>query len=271
MMNNDANFIALLSAQREILKKLKSGESEGAHASSRHIEKILLSKQTAESMDCGEDDAADPFSLMNAPIIERRPSNFHERRPSLFHEDVFLQTVRSRRLSLVLVTDDNFDTFSFNTSNMEKHEVENRKSELSSQNELETPPSRKSTEQTRSISDMLANKLTLNKKHSSSPTTPKCTNVSIKRCTNVSIQKRGWDKTFVKPPKEGYVTEELDGADLTLLKSGLKFVLAMDKSTKSQQDIHNWDRMMGLKRSHSKTMRLSMRSRKELRKILKKR
>ena len=44
----------------------------------------------------------------------------------------------------------------------------------------------------------------------------------------------------------------------------------MAKSQKSQQDIHDWDKKMGLKRSHSKTMRLSMRSRKKLRAMLKK-
>jgi hypothetical protein len=49
-----------------------------------------------------------------------------------------------------------------------------------------------------------------------------------------------------------------------------KFVNSMDDSTKSQQGIHDWDRKMGLKRSHSKTMRLTMRSRKRLRQLLKK-
>ena len=42
------------------------------------------------------------------------------------------------------------------------------------------------------------------------------------------------------------------------------FNSAMEKSQQSQQDIHDWDRKMGLKRSHSKTMRLSSRSRKQL-------
>mmetsp|Transcript_22714 Transcript_22714/g.33539 ORF Transcript_22714/g.33539 Transcript_22714/m.33539 type:complete len:252 (+) Transcript_22714:162-917(+) len=48
------------------------------------------------------------------------------------------------------------------------------------------------------------------------------------------------------------------------------FESAMGDSLKSQQQIHDWDRKMGLKRSHSKTMRLSMRSRKQLRTLLKK-
>mmetsp|Transcript_21705 Transcript_21705/g.41121 ORF Transcript_21705/g.41121 Transcript_21705/m.41121 type:complete len:292 (-) Transcript_21705:184-1059(-) len=45
---------------------------------------------------------------------------------------------------------------------------------------------------------------------------------------------------------------------------------SMEMSQNSQQAIHDWDRKMGLKRSHSKTMRLSTRSRKKLRAIMKK-
>jgi hypothetical protein len=50
----------------------------------------------------------------------------------------------------------------------------------------------------------------------------------------------------------------------------MAFTDAMVKSQKSQQAIHDWDRKMGLKRSHSKTMRLTMRSRKKLRMMLRK-
>ena len=56
----------------------------------------------------------------------------------------------------------------------------------------------------------------------------------------------------------------------TLTKRLEDFASAMDSTSKSQQDIHDWDRKMGLKRSHSKTMRLSMRSRKKLRATMKK-
>lgn len=45
---------------------------------------------------------------------------------------------------------------------------------------------------------------------------------------------------------------------------------AMQRTQKSQQEIHNWDKKMGLRRSHSKVMRLSFRSRKQLCKLLKK-
>jgi hypothetical protein len=56
----------------------------------------------------------------------------------------------------------------------------------------------------------------------------------------------------------------------TLTKMIKMFSEAMTSSTKSQQDIHDWDRKMGLKRSHSKTMRMSMRSRKKLRAVMNK-
>lgn len=48
------------------------------------------------------------------------------------------------------------------------------------------------------------------------------------------------------------------------------FGSAMLKSYRSQQQIHDWDRKMGLKRSHSKTMRLSMKTRSALRKFVEK-
>ena len=48
------------------------------------------------------------------------------------------------------------------------------------------------------------------------------------------------------------------------------FYDAMSMSQKSQHAIHDWDKKMGLKRSHSKTMRLSMRSRKKLKTMIKK-
>jgi hypothetical protein len=48
------------------------------------------------------------------------------------------------------------------------------------------------------------------------------------------------------------------------------FESAMGRSQDSQQQIHDWDKKMGLKRSHSKTMRLSSRSRKQLRQFTQK-
>eukprot|EP00542_Grammatophora_oceanica_P011083 CAMPEP_0194027410 /NCGR_PEP_ID=MMETSP0009_2-20130614/1562_1 /TAXON_ID=210454 /ORGANISM="Grammatophora oceanica, Strain CCMP 410" /LENGTH=403 /DNA_ID=CAMNT_0038666465 /DNA_START=110 /DNA_END=1321 /DNA_ORIENTATION=- len=59
-------------------------------------------------------------------------------------------------------------------------------------------------------------------------------------------------------------------ADPAKCKAQLEdFDSSMEKSQKSQLAIHDWDRKMGLKRSHSKTMRLSSRSRKKLRLAMK--
>jgi len=55
-----------------------------------------------------------------------------------------------------------------------------------------------------------------------------------------------------------------------LYKNLANFVAAMDESTKTQQAIHDWDRKMGLKRSHCKTMRSTTQSRKMVRRMLKK-
>ncbi|VEU34874.1 unnamed protein product [Pseudo-nitzschia multistriata] len=75
---------------------------------------------------------------------------------------------------------------------------------------------------------------------------------------------------IAKTPQQDYIREERLNPScniLALRNEFEKFALAMEKSAKSQQDIHKWDRMMGLKRSHSKTMRLSMRSRSKLKEI----
>ena len=74
-----------------------------------------------------------------------------------------------------------------------------------------------------------------------------------------------WSCECVEPPRLGSVATD----PLELKRAMQDFTSAMEKSQKSQQDIHDWDRKMGLKRSHSKTMRLSSRSRKQLRAILK--
>lgn len=65
---------------------------------------------------------------------------------------------------------------------------------------------------------------------------------------------------------QGLMTGDLQETRSTLVSLSS----AMEKSLKSQQDIHDWDRKMGLKRSHSKTMLQTTRSRKKLRAIVKK-
>ena len=62
----------------------------------------------------------------------------------------------------------------------------------------------------------------------------------------------------------------LNISEVNLKQTMELFYDAMSMSQKSQHAIHDWDKKMGLKRSHSKTMRLSMRSRKKLKTMIKK-
>ena len=64
--------------------------------------------------------------------------------------------------------------------------------------------------------------------------------------------------------------EKLSISELSIKETMDSFNESMSRSQKSQQAIHDWDRKMGLKRSHSKTMRLSMRSRKKLKLMIRK-
>jgi hypothetical protein len=66
------------------------------------------------------------------------------------------------------------------------------------------------------------------------------------------------------------VDEDLEPKLEEVKKQIVTFEGAMGKSQESQQQIHDWDRRMGLKRSHSKTMRMSSRTRKQLRQFLQK-
>mmetsp|Transcript_15739 Transcript_15739/g.23166 ORF Transcript_15739/g.23166 Transcript_15739/m.23166 type:complete len:288 (-) Transcript_15739:126-989(-) len=69
---------------------------------------------------------------------------------------------------------------------------------------------------------------------------------------------------------EGHATPSIKSRRVSI-KPGEQFAFfgsAMRESYKSQLQIHDWDRKMGLKRSHSKTMRHSMKTRNALRKLL---
>ena len=68
-------------------------------------------------------------------------------------------------------------------------------------------------------------------------------------------------------PKNNFENENDEGLSSSNQNPSSKlisFCQAMRSSEESQTRIHNWDKKMGLRRSHSKTMRNSMRSRKKL-------
>ena len=242
----DDDFLSLLSAQREILKRLKREKSVApkgdALVSAPHIrERRTISTTMSVKHGLFATTDSDPFCLMNEPIIERHPA------------------VRDESLHL-LQTCPSASATDFMNSN-----GKNRINKMNPLNLFQmnmTPPGR-SAARRNSLSGMIADALTAFVDVDSTAT-------RMPSETGVYNPKTTFGKMIA--PKEGFKSKKvfdsnnIDSAGLR--REFVNFIGAMEKSMKSQQDIHDWDRKMGLKRSHSKTMRLSMRSRKRLRKVV---
>lgn len=71
-------------------------------------------------------------------------------------------------------------------------------------------------------------------------------------------QGKGDENTQPRSPTTDHPRRERMSGSLKLL------IDAMNRTEESQQDIHDWDRSMGLRRSHSSTMRATGRSRRKL-------
>lgn len=242
-MNNDDAFLSLLSSQRELLNRLNM---EGSKKNDQKDNTIVAqgNKRKRGSI-IG---TSDPLSLMNTPI-SAHGSSF----------DMLL----SRRLSLTF----GGDFFGFPQGDSMYSFVDEEKAK-----DFDMGPDMRSMKSRRSSLDFYSSMayedphILTNRRFSMLSTLSGYTGLSdgmdqelqsertptapISSLTGVQLDPR-------IPPEK--VRENL-GA----------FAISMDRSTKSQQDIHAWDRKMGLKRSHSKTMRMTMRSRKKLRALLKK-
>lgn len=251
--NCDVDFFSLLCAQREILKRLNREKS--SMAIERHG--LKSTGQTGESatnftstlIKLGSlTEISDPLYLMNEPIIERR-----------FSQDDLLHTAKSRRIS------GGFDILSAygtpSSNDFADDKKKKKRPKITPKKRFQVGAStlgRKSAERHNGLCGIIANALVFDV----DSTTARTPSNSDLRYTKNSV--------FTNAPKEGCKrVQQLDpNIDLATLRGEFEnFVIAMEKSIKSQQDIHDWDRMMGLKRSHSKTMRLSMRSRNKLRKV----
>jgi hypothetical protein len=89
-----------------------------------------------------------------------------------------------------------------------------------------------------------------------------------KREVSSKVDRNHDSEPAARPRRKGTDKEEIQPTSYTDSKVQ-RFADALEKSAESQQEIHKWDRKMGLKRSHSKTMTMSMQSRKKLKYILK--
>lgn len=244
-LNNDDAFLSLLSSQRELLNRLNM---EGSKKKDQKDNKVVAqgsNKRKRGSM-IG---SSDPLSLMNTPISTHGSS---------------LDMLLSRRLSLTF----GGDFLGFPPYDSMYNFVDEEKIK-----DFDMGADMRNMKYRRSSLDFFSSM--------ASEDPQRLTNRRLSMLSNFSGYtglSDGMDHEL------HYENACPDNAPISLIgvqldprippekvKENLNaFAISMDRSTKSQQDIHAWDRKMGLKRSHSKTMRMTMRSRKKLRSLLKK-
>jgi hypothetical protein len=231
-MHNDEAFLNLLSSQRELLTQLNM---ETAMRRGQQVPGGNLAAKRQGSML-----GLDPSFLMNQPLIGRRAS---------------MDLLFSRRLSLDIIGNDNYML-----PNMDADDASSLKGDL----DVEARKMKRRRSSLGLLSSLFFDESTKQSRRISL--------LSLSRPVEGSDDKFEHDvlsfEHFEPPMKHAKCDPNYDPETVKSTLEG--FATAMEKSTKSQQDIHDWDKKMGLKRSHSKTMRLSMRSRKKLRGILKK-
>lgn len=277
MMATTTNFLSLLRKQREILNRLKTENI----TSTNGLDELEPTRRTKNKSDTNHVvpsmshhhgsfvGATDPFSLINQPIIEQRPNNVHSGET--------LQRTKSRRISAGF--EHNYRILSrppdFSSRDIKENErkIERIKEAHHEQIEVDALSHRRNIERHNNFGRLLANVLVFDKNRlpaNAFNVNESSSTASTPNFSNLSKPKKITPGTFAQAFEERYSKLERSRPSVhrSIFKSEFKgFALAMERSTKSQQDIHKWDRMIGLKRSHSKTMRLSMRSRSKLKKI----
>jgi hypothetical protein len=232
---NDATFQCLLSSQRELLSRLKS-EKQLVRHSCRDMDSTTM---------------PDPWTYSTNQSI-----GFET-----FRNDNF---ALSKRMSLGIGADDlimpsrDFDSDQFEESLFE--DVERKREKCS-----HCPTTKKRRRSTLSFLDYIF-------ENGPEPTAP--LQSAPKRARNRVEFNDSDDEDY------GVIMEDVYSDDEQIVENNqfstlmdpekaketlTKLNEAMGQSQGSQQQIHDWDKKMGLKRSHSKTMRLSSRSRKQLR------
>lgn len=243
-MNNDEAFMTLLSSQRELLKRMNMERN----IRREHQIYDIPNNERRHGSIIGH---VDPLSLLNTPIVEQRGN---------------MDILFPNRISHFGVG----NSFGIPPSAYNATQEETKKKAL----ELSDPT--KKTKRRRSSLGILSNALFWDEQQKHHQVSRRLSMISnLSGLTGIATD--AFDQDFVFEsfePEPALVSKsvELDpNIPPETVRSNLNALASsMEKSTKSQLDIHAWDRKMGLKRSHSKTMRLTMRSRKKLRAILKK-
>jgi len=234
--DDDASFLSLLAKQREILNKLHKEERSSSNGRDDPVSERPTETAFRPSNHNTFDQVEDPLFLMNQPLAGKCLNHLHD-------EESLHRKKNRQRISARFENDYHFPSIHAAISLEEpiKDEaINSRKDEFCRGSRL--------PEDTLFLQENLGR--TTQPSFSAIPSTNRVT-----------------QGTFAKSTARKY-NRITFGFDRSKFKYECKnFALAMEKSAKSQQDIHKWDRMMGLKRSHSKTMRLSRKSRSELKKI----
>ena len=253
----DDDFMSLLSTQREILKRLNKEKSSRAKEceleSTGQTGELAKNFPSTSTKHLQFDEVSDPFYLMNEPIIERR-----------LGQDGVRHKTKSRRIS------GNFDAISTcntqSSTDFTRDERRNKKAKMSQKKYFRMDGSligKGKSEHRNRIRGRLANALVFDVDSTAARLQHGIDPLNTKQLKSNFFANNTKESSYNRVDRIGC------NIDLATLKGEFEnFVLAMEKSMKSQQDIHDWDRRMGLKRSHSKTMRLSMRSRNKLRKVI---
>ncbi len=275
---NDEAFLALLATQRELLNKLNMESVRITEQRANHHHLMMHMAATAPlrhlNYHHGPYFSSDTISLLNRPIIERRSSL-----------DMMMAAASSRRLS-VGVGHDNFLLPHTGSLDIDDVSVRELKGELDVSDARLGKKMKRRRSSLGNLSLLLFEepKTTSSERLSISSAFSKIGEVhGEKDIGRFEIEEPGpytiddahdeLQNQQQQDDEQRHISArvQLDPSiDLPTLRIKISnFASAMEKSSKSQQDIHDWDKKMGLKRSHSKTMRLSMRSRKKLRMVMK--
>jgi hypothetical protein len=262
-MQHDEAFLTLLSSQRELLNQL-------------NMESALRREQTAQTRrpakpKRGSTLGFDPYSLMNRPLIEKRGSILGSDPTLLLNQPIqerrgSLDMILSNRLSLGMGNDGYMFPSMFTETDVSFQDcasTKERKAEVDFGDAMFRKMKRRRSSM--GLSWFLDDSKQVRRLSTASMMSlPKPIYTDEPKCgaqDALSLEQEPSSERFNLDPN----------LDLATLKDAMQTCAdAMAKSAQSQLDIHDWDRKMGLKKSHSKTMRLSSRSRKKLRAAFKK-
>lgn len=256
-LQNDEGFLTLLSRQRGLLQRLHVENTR------RQQEQSLQSRSDAEPIRDSIREF-DPLSLdlMNRPLIHSHrgsipqaslPHSLVNQAPLSLARRPSLDMISPKRASLGMAGDmdswramfadrerSNQDDWTMRKDSMSRV-IKHRRSSIGGISSLSE--------------DSLQSRFSISSR--------------VSQMDRIDSKNGPHEDDSAKPTKNPF--KNVPSVEKPSFKEALEnFAETMEKSAQSQQSIHDWDRKMGLKKSHSKTMRLCSRSRKKTLSLIKK-